>query len=198
MENNNKKLFIISGPSAVGKNSVIDGVKKLMPNIEETISCTTREPRPNEINRKHYYFISEQEFEDKIQNDEFLEYFKVHAMYYGTLKSEINRIISKKNIPLAIIDVQGALHVKKNNTNAILIFIKPDSWEVLEQRLKGRNTNPEELKIRLKSAKNELEQAKNYDYQVINSTGKIEQAIKKVTEIIEKEVNSLENSFFSL
>ncbi len=181
------KIIIISGPSAVGKNAVIDGVKKLIPELEETISCTTRNIRPGEKDAVHYYFLNKKEFEEKIKNDEFLEYFKVHDMYYGTPKSEITRIEKDKKIPLLVIDVKGALELKKRNLNAVLIFIKPDSWEILEKRLQKRNTDAEELKTRLKSAKNELIQAELYDYQVINYTGEIKKTIEEMTKIIKKE-----------
>lgn len=181
------KLFLISGPSGVGKNTIIDGTKKIIPQLEETISCTTRKQRAHEKEGKHYYFLSKKKFEEKIKNNEFLEYFEVHGMYYGTLKSEIERITKKGNIPLAVIDVQGALYVKKHYPKTVLIFIKPDSWKVIEERLRARNLAPEEFKLRLKNAKKELMQAKFYDYQVINHTGQVERTVKEVAKVIRKE-----------
>jgi len=186
---NQQKIIVISGPSAVGKNTVINGVKKLIPQLEETISCTTREPRPGEKDKVHYYFLAKNKFEEKINNNEFLEHFTVHNMYYGTLKSEIDRIGKNNKLPLLVIDVQGALHVKKNNSSAVLIFIKPDSWEVLEERLKARNTDKKEQEIRIQNAKNELMQAKFYDYQIINYTGKVKKTIENMAQIIRKEVD---------
>jgi len=186
MSRTQNNLFIISGPSAVGKNTVIDGVKKLIPELKETISCTTRQKRPDEKNKVHYHFLSKKEFEQKIKNNEFLEYFEVYGKYYGTLKSEIDHIIKNNHIPLIVIDVQGALYVKKNNPNAVLIFIKPDSLETLEKRLHARNTNSAELKIRLKNAKNELAQARFYDYKIINIQGKLNKTIQEVADIIQK------------
>ncbi len=187
MNNQNKnKIFFISGPSTVGKNTIVDGVKKLIPELEETVSCTTRQKRPYEKNKVHYHFLSKKEFEQKIKNDEFLEYFEVHGKYYGTLKSEIDRIIKNNHIPLAIIDVQGALYAKKHNPNVVLIFIEPDSLEILEKRLRARNIDSAEFEIRLKNAKNELMQAKFYNYRVINHLGKVKKAIQEVAEIIKK------------
>ncbi len=183
----NNKIFIISGPSGVGKNSVVNGVKKLIPELEETISCTTREPRPREKNNVDYYFLTKDEFKDKVAADEFLEHFEVHGMYYGTLKSEIKRITVNNKIPITVIDVQGALHVKKNEPNAVLIFIKPDSWKVLEKRLNTRKTNPAELKIRIKNAQQELVQAKFYDYQLTNYTNKLKKTVQKMANIVKKE-----------
>jgi len=181
---NKTSLFIISGPSAVGKNTIINGVKKLLPEVEETISCTTRQKRPGEINGVHYYFLTEEEFENKIKSNEFLETFTVHGRRYGTLKSEIERISSNNHIPLAVLDVQGALYLKKHYPGTMLIFIRPDSWEELEYRLRARNTEPEELELRLHNAQNELMQAKFFDYQVINHTGRPQEAIAEVEKII--------------
>jgi len=183
------KIFIISGPSAVGKNTIVDGVKKLLPQTEETISCTTRKPRPGEKNRIHYYFLTDQEFQKKISERKFWESFEVHGMRYGTLKSEIARIQKNGKIPLLIINVNGALYIKHSNPNVILIFIKPDSWEILKKRLEARKLKKRETQMRVKNAKNELMQAKFYDYQIINHTGRIKKTIQNVAEIIKKEAN---------
>ncbi|PIT93825.1 guanylate kinase [Candidatus Falkowbacteria bacterium CG10_big_fil_rev_8_21_14_0_10_43_11] len=180
-------LFIISGPSAVGKNTVIDGVKKLLPEVEETISCTTRQKRPGEIDGTHYYFLTDEEFKVKIAADEFLETFAVHGRRYGTLKSEVERIQKNNLLPLAVLDVQGALYLKKHYPGAVLIFIKPDSWEELERRLRARDIKPEELELRLRNAQNELMQAKFFDFQVINHTGQLEKATAEVAAIIKNQ-----------
>ncbi len=190
---NPKLLFLISGPSGVGKNAIIEGVKKIIPEVEETISCTTRKPRSGEKDKTHYYFLSEDEFDKKIKRSEFLEYFKVHGMYYGTLKSEVARIAENNKIPIIIIDVRGALHIKKHRPSSVLIFIRPDSWKTTERRLRARNISKSELELRLKNASKELLYAKFYDYQVVNYTGEINKAIQKIVKII-KEKTTIDNN----
>ena len=108
----------------------------------------------------------------------------MHGMRYGTLKSEVERIQKNNHLPLAVIDVQGALCLKQHYPDTILIFIKPDSWEELERRLRARNTKPEELELRLRNAQNELMQAKFFDYQIINHTGQPAEAITEVSDVI--------------
>ena len=198
MKNNQQKLFIISGPSAVGKNTIIDGVKKLLPEVKETISCTTRQKRLGEIDGVHYYFLTDEEFKAKIANNEFLETFIVHGMRYGTLKSEIERIRKNGHLPFAVLDVQGALYLKQHYSGTVLIFIKPDSWEELERRLRARDTKPEELELRLHNAQNELMQAKFFDYQIVNHTGKPERAIKEMTDIIKQKINKIKRPWVTI
>ena len=176
------KLFILSGPSGVGKGTLRENALKNFNNLVYSISCTTREPREGETNGVEYRFISRDEFEQGINNNLFLEYARVHENYYGTLKSDvIQELESGKNVLLEI-DVQGALQVREKMNDSILIFIAPPSIEELSRRLINRNTESQhDLNIRLANAKRELELANKYDYIVVNDD--LDSASRKLQEI---------------
>lgn len=162
------KLFIVSGPSGSGKSTITKLVRDRL-NIPLAISVTTREKRNGEIDGKDYYFISKEEFEKKIENDELFEYALVHGNYYGTLKSEIEKHLENgKNVILEI-DVQGGTIAKSKKKDSCLVFFKAPDLTVLEQRLRSRNTDTEEvIQKRLKNAISELEYEKYYDETIIN------------------------------
>ncbi len=164
-----KKVIVISGPSGVGKTTIY---KKLLEEfkdkIEFSISATTRKPRENEKDGVDYYFITKEEFEKKIANNEFIEWANVYGNYYGTLKSEIDRILKNKHCLLDI-DVQGGLNVKKIFDNSYLIFIKPPSIETLKERLINRHLdNQKEIEKRLAFAEEEISKSVFYDFVIIN------------------------------
>ncbi|MCX7821395.1 MAG: guanylate kinase [Brevinematales bacterium] len=163
------KVIVISGPSGVGKTTIYKRLlNELKDNIEFSISATTRKPRENEKDGVDYYFISKEEFEKKIKNNEFVEWANVYGNYYGTLKSEIDRILKNKHCLLDI-DVQGGLNVKKIFQNSFLIFIKPPSLESLKERLINRHLDNEtEIEKRLAFAENEISKSKFYDFIVTN------------------------------
>ena len=180
------KLFIVSGPSGVGKGTVIHRLKQLKPELEYSISATTRSPRSGEENGVDYYFVSQQKFKSMRENDEFLEWAQVHNNYYGTPKKEVTkRLDVGKNVILEI-DIQGARQVKESFPAAVLIFLSPPSIEELEKRLDKRNSEDKQAKLtRLKNARQELQEMDCYDYQVVNN--KLEQTVQKVIEIIDNE-----------
>ncbi len=167
------KIIIISGPSGVGKKTIIDQfINEPDLNISYSISTTTRKPREGEINGRDYYFLSQEEFNEKIKNNEFLEWAEFAGNKYGTLKSVINAILETKNVILEI-EVQGAIQVidkiKELNKELVSIFIVPPSLEELERRLRTRNTETEEkIKLRLAKAHDELKVTNVYDYVVTN------------------------------
>ncbi|MFH1838619.1 MAG: guanylate kinase [Candidatus Kuenenbacteria bacterium] len=178
-------LFIISGPSGVGKTSIIKKIIKLNPHFKRVITCTTRKKRCHEKHGQDYYFLSKKQFEKKIKNKEFLEWAIVHKNYYGTLKKTVE--FFKENISLIInVDFQGALQIKKKKIKAVFIFIKPKSLNELINRIKKRGKiKKEDLKIRLNNAKNEIKQAKKYyDYVIINEENKLNQTVEKILKII--------------
>lgn len=181
-----KKLFIISGSSGSGKSSVVKGLLHKLPELELSVSCTTRAPRSREKNGADYYFITKEEFKKRIKNDGFLEYAIVHSdNFYGTLKSEIDRIVKLGKVPLLEIDVQGANILSSKFDFVTTIFIKPESIEELIRRIRKRGTvSEEELSKRLKSIKLENEESEKYDFTVINKRGEIKNTIKKVAEYI--------------
>lgn len=184
--NNHPKLIVISAPSGTGKTSVIKEILKRNPvKLLFSVSATTRKKRENEINGVDYYFLSEDEFKKKIENDEFIEWEQIYGDYYGTPKSEIERAIRANKHLLFELDVNGSLKLKKLFPDAHLIFIVPPSIQELEIRLKKRNTEtPESFQKRIDRARMELEMAKYFDYEVKNYD--LEKAIEEVNEIVQK------------
>lgn len=176
------RLFIISGPSGSGKSTVTKLVRDRL-NIPLAISVTTREKRVGDVDGKDYYFITLEEFEKKVNNDELFEYANVHGNYYGTLNSEIDKHLENgKNVILEI-DVQGGIISKNKRNDSILVFFKAPSMEELEKRLRGRDTDSNEvIEKRLKNAIKELEYEKEYDYTIINYD--IEKSCQELIDII--------------
>lgn len=176
------KLIIVSGPSGSGKSTVTKIVKDRL-NIPLSVSATTRKPRTGEINGKDYYFLTEEEFKEKIKNDEFYEYANVHGNYYGTLKETVQENLDKGLDVILEIDVQGALIAKEKKKDAVLVFFKTKDMKVLEERLRKRKTDSEEvIKIRLENALKELEYENRYNYTIINEN--IEDACQELINII--------------
>lgn len=169
------KLVIFSAPSGAGKTTIVQHLLTKFPELEFSVSATTREPRGNEENDKAYHFISKEEFLHLIAKKQFVEFEEVYSgTFYGTLRTEIERIWAKGKTVIFDIDVEGGLHLKrKYDGNALAIFVQPPSLEVLKERLIGRGTDsPEKLKERFAKAEKELNYApkfdiilKNYDLQ---------------------------------
>ena len=180
----NKKLFVISGCSGVGKGTVINEfMERNSDDFILSVSCTTRNPRPNETNGVNYFFISKEEFEQNIKGGKFLEYANFAGNYYGTKKKYIQQKMDEGYNVLLEIDTQGALQVKEKMPESILIFIAPPSVEELEHRLRGRHTEDEEtIQKRLAQVKIELERSQKYDYTVINDN--IERAVEEIESIV--------------
>ena len=183
------KLFVFSAPSGSGKTTI---VRKLLSEYDElvfSISATTRKKRGIEVEGKDYFFISEEEFKQKIENDEFIEWEKFYDYYYGTLKSFVDKQLENDKSVLLEVDVKGAVRIKKKYSNSVLIFIAPPSKEILKQRLINRKTETaEDLQKRIERAEMELEYQDKFDYVVINEN--LESAIKEVREIVKKEINN--------
>ena len=181
-----KKLFVISGCSGVGKGTVINEfMKRNSDNFILSVSCTTRNPRPNEIEGVNYFFISKEEFEKNIEEDKFLEYAQFAENYYGTKKKYIKEKIEQGYNIILEIETNGALQVKEKMPQAVLIFIAPPSVEELENRLRGRHTEDEAtIQKRLAQVKIELERSLKYDYTVINDS--VERAVEEIESIVKK------------
>ncbi len=179
-----KKLFVISGCSGVGKGTVINEfMKRNSDDFILSVSCTTRNPRPNEIDGINYFFISKEEFEKNIKEDKFLEHANFAGNYYGTKKKYVRQKMDEGYNVLLEIDTQGALQVKEKMPESVLIFIAPPSIEELEQRLRGRHTEDEEtIQKRLAQVKTELERSQKYDYTIINDN--ILRAVKEIEDIV--------------
>lgn len=165
--------FVVSAPAGTGKTTLVKMLVKEFPNVVASISLTTRSPRPEELNGRDYFFVSTNEFEEKIQAGEFLEHVKLYGDYYGTSRQWVQDQLQKGNHVILTIDTQGAL-LLKNHFPAVFIFIFPPSIEELKKRLELRKTEtPAEIERRMAVAKKEIESAKFYDYTLINDDLKV-------------------------
>ena len=180
-------LFVFSGPSGVGKGTLKAKLfEEFADRIAYSVSATTRGPREGEVDGKDYFFISRQEFERRVKNNEFLEHAEFAGNCYGTPRAYVEKLLdSGMNVVLEI-DVQGALQVMKSMPECVSVFILPPSFEELEHRLRGRGTETEEkVRERLETAKRELPYAPQYDYQIVNG-GDIEAAYQSLREVFLK------------
>ena len=176
----------MSGPSGAGKGTICELLREKLPEIKISISKTTRLPRGTEKDGVEYFFVDTKTFEQDIENNQFMEYAKVHTSYYGTPKSYVEELLSQGYDVILEIDVQGALQVQKNTTEGIFVFIAPPSMEELRNRIVKRQTDsPEQIEIRMKNAKDEMLTAQSYDYLVINEDK--EETTKQVVDIITAE-----------
>jgi len=181
-----RKYIIISAPSGAGKSTIINSLPLKELRLSFSISACNRAPRKGEKDKEDYYFLSTKEFLKRINNDEFIEWEEVyHQHYYGTLKSEINRIFESKHFPIFDIDVAGGLRLKEfYKENALAIFIMPPSVEELEKRLSLRNTDsPENVKKRIDKASQEIDLAPQFDTIILNDD--LEKAIRETQEKIQ-------------
>lgn len=187
MKKNNAKLIIFTGPSGVGKGTILaDFFKRVDNNIVYSISNTTRNPRDGEINGMHYFFISKEEFENLIKEDSFLEYACYSGNYYGTNKQFVEQKISEGKSVLLEIELQGALQVMKKCPDAVTIFIKPPTFEELERRLRGRHSEDDATILkRLDAAREELNNANKFHYVIENKV--VDEAVSELIEIYNKE-----------
>lgn len=181
-----KKLFVISGSSGVGKGTVIGGFLKRNPNFKLSISCTTRNKREGEVQGVNYFYLSKQDFQKSVEAGEFLEWEEFSGNFYGTKKEFILNSLAKKRDLILEIDTKGALKVKEQLQDAVLIFIAPPCCQELEQRLRNRKTETEEaIQKRLQAVNCELENSKRFDYVVVND--EVERAILSLEKIIQGE-----------
>ena len=181
-------LIILSAPSGGGKSTILTEILKVADNIDYSVSYTTRRPRGAEQNGIHYHFVSEEEFQQRIAEGDFLEYAKVFGNWYGTSKSFIKKCLSVKRHVIMDIDVQGASFISATDIPYVKIFILPPSMEVLKQRLILRATDSEEeIAKRLQIAQEEVAYIPQYQYLVINDN--LEIAVQDILAIIRAEEN---------
>ena len=165
------RVIIFSAPSGTGKSTVVNHLLQVFDNLEFSVSATTRKPRGKEVNGKEYYFLLENDFKQKLANNEFLEHEMVYeGLYYGTLWSEVKRIWNDGKTVVFDVDVMGGLNIKKQfGSNALAVFLKPPSIDVLMERLKKRSTEVEhELQERINKAHHELSYESKYDVVIVN------------------------------
>jgi len=185
---------ILSSPSGGGKTTIARELLRRRKDLGYSVSCTTRTPRPGEVEGKDYYFLSRAEFERRRDRGEFAESAQVHGNLYGTLRREVSRVLSGGRHVIMDIDVQGARLIRESFPAAVSVFLLPPSADVLLERLKRRHTeSPAQLLDRLHSALHELRAVNEYDYVVVNDD--LDQAVARVGSIVDAEVVSRERIF---
>ncbi len=185
---NTPLLFVVSGPSGAGKDSVLARLKQTAVNMRFITTMTTRKPRPKEIDGVDYNFVSHELFEELKNKNELLEHAQVYGNWYGPPKEPIRQALREGKDVIIRVDVQGVVNIKKIVPDAVFIFIMPPSLEELEKRLKLRYTEtPVELALRLKTAREEIKMATMFDYMVVNNGGSLDIAVETIKAIITAE-----------
>jgi guanylate kinase len=181
-------LVVISGPSGVGKDSVVHAMKERGLPFHFVVTTTTRPPRPEEVNGRDYFFVSKEEFAHMIENDEFFEYAIVYKDYKGNSKKQVHNALASGLDVIMRLDVQGAATVRKLAPQAVLIFLTTQSEQELVNRLKGRKSDAaEDLSLRIATAQQELKRAVEFDYVIVNADGCLDETVQTVISIIRAE-----------
>ncbi len=186
------KLFIISGPSGVGKDTIVDGLLERHPRWSRLLTSTTRPQMAGEKERK-YHYLTEEEFKELISRGEIFESANVHNYYYGVTRENITKALRGDNILVFDLDIQGAQHYQRELGDQVyLIFLKPDSLEALEKRIRERKRGEDEKEIakRLEDAKKEMKAEEKFNRSIINSEGQPEKAVDEIEKIILKEIEN--------
>jgi guanylate kinase len=177
------KVFVITGPSGVGKGTLIRGLLQRVPDLELSVSATTRAPREGEVDGREYHFLTPDEFEQRVEEKDFLEFATYSGNRYGTLRSEVERCLDAGRSVVLEIEVQGAQQVRAAKPDSVQIFIAPPDPAVLRERLIGRGTDSTEaIDERLKVAEQELAAQDDFDHQIVN--GDISQASEELAEVV--------------
>ncbi|MGL4451550.1 MAG: guanylate kinase [Sarcina sp.] len=183
MVKNRGVLIVISGPSGAGKGTICKALLEKHKEISLSVSATTRSPRDGEVDGINYHFLAKEDFVGKIEENDFLEYAQVYGNYYGTPKSNVEKILDSGRDVILEIDIQGALKVKEQSNEGVFIFILPPSMEELKQRIINRGSEtPESLMTRFKSAYKEINYVSKYNYAVVNDT--VDKAVEKIEAIL--------------
>jgi len=178
-------LVVITGPSGVGKTTIIKSLLKMDPDLKYSTSLTSRKQRPDELDGNDYRFISTEEFQKKIENDEFVEWSEVYGKYYGRSRKDLEELMRCGDVLIGI-DVQGAAKLQARYPEGIFIFMLPRSEDALQAQLRGRKTDDEaSIKVRLGAALQEMKKASDFDYTVVND--KIDETVKEIQSILSME-----------
>ncbi len=186
-------LMVISGPSGTGKGTLVKHLLKRNNRIQLSVSATTRNPRPGEVDGVNYFFLKEAEFKEKLAQDEFLEHAEVYGNYYGTPKAFVEDQLNKGQSVLLEIDIVGALQIREKFEEVVFLFVIPPSLKELQRRIKTRGTETQEqMAKRMDSALEEIKELKQYDYVILND--QIHKATRLIESIVEAELASVKRS----
>jgi guanylate kinase len=177
------RVFVITGPSGVGKGTLIRSLVQRLPELEVAVSATTRPPRPGEVDGVDYHFLSDEEFDGRLAAGEFVEHATYSGHRYGTLRSELEGRVAA-GVPVVLeIEIQGARQIRSAMPEAVQVFIAPPSLEALKARLVGRGTNsPRDMDARLRTAREEMEAREEFSHVVVND--RLEQAVSELAAIV--------------
>ncbi len=178
-------LLVVSAPSGAGKTTIVKEILRSYSSFGFSVSATTRDKRPGEVDGEDYFFLTRSEFEKRVADGDLVEYEEIYSHYYGTLKSEVEKALSDGKDIVFDVDVNGGLSIKSRFSGAILIFIKPPSVEILRKRLEGRGSETrEQIERRMARVQMELEKGEQFDYIIINDD--LKRAVGEVFDIINK------------
>jgi len=181
-------LIVISGPSGVGKDSVIKRLREKDPSLAFVVTAASRDPRPGEVHGVDYYFFPPDEFRQRIESGEFLENAVVYGELKGILKKEVKKWMDTGRDVVLRVDVQGAATIRQKAPQALMIFLTPENDQELVKRLTSPNTEtPEELRVRIETARQEMARSAEFDYKVVNREGCMEEAVDVILAIIKAE-----------
>jgi guanylate kinase len=184
-EGNAPLLVVISGPSGVGKDAVIAELRETHPEIFFAVTATTRPMRPGEIEGRDYLFITPGRFEQLLERGEFLEHAEVYGRHYGVPKGPLRDALKKGHDAVVKVDVQGAATIRALAPEAFLVFLAAPSFEELERRLTTRKTeSPEQMAIRIQTARDEMDQAERFDAVIVNETDALTQTVEAIVDVI--------------
>ncbi len=182
------RVFVISGPSGVGKDSVIQEMRQILPDLHYAVTATTRPRRPGEIDGVHYFFLSQEDFAFQIEAGEFMEHATVYGNLYGVPKQRIREALKTGRDVVIKVDVQGARAIREQVPGAVLIFVAPPTMSDLLQRLRGRKSDDFDVVIkRLNTATHELARAREFDYVVFNESGRLSETVETISTIVDAE-----------
>jgi guanylate kinase len=187
------RLFVVSGPSGVGKGTLIARVRELVSDLSVATSATTRERRPGEANGREYHFLTPDEFQQRVDRGEFLEHVSYAGNRYGTLRSEVDRRLANGESVVLEIEVVGAREIKRRMPDAVLVFVAPPTFADLEHRLRGRATDPpDQIERRIEIAREEMAAQPEFDFTIVNDD--IDRAARELAELMQAAMHATEES----